>query len=68
MHGHVIAHGYHPPLPIKNRAGIIAAFLDVRRKSRAAQGRAHLLRCGMEEVLENLKFGGVDSHSHIFAG
>ena len=59
MHGHVIAHGHRFAFGIVDRAGIIAAFFDIRRKRRFAQHRAHLLRYGGEQVPEQLQFNWI---------
>ena len=53
MDRHVIAHGNHPRLAIENGTGIVAPFLDVRRKRGAPQGRTHLLGNGMHRALKD---------------
>ena len=61
MNRHVVAHRRHAALAVKHCTGIIPAFLDIRRKGRAAQRRPHLLSHRVEEVLENLEFCCVDA-------
>jgi hypothetical protein len=62
MHRHVIAHGDHFTTGIKDRAGVIAPFLDVGRKRGATQRRSHLLCDGVIDVLEDFQFDGIASH------
>src|ERR1019366_8457563 len=63
MHGHVIAHRQYVPFSVKHRARIVTAFLDIRRKCRPAQTRAHLLCHGMVEVLEYLEACWIEFHA-----
>jgi len=62
MNGHVIAHGNDFTGPIENRARIIAAFFDIRRKRSAAKRGAHFLRDRVIDVLENFEFNGIARH------
>ena len=55
MRGHVIAHRHGAPVRVVNRAGIIAALLDIRRKRGAPQHDAHFLGDRDEKIQENLK-------------
>jgi len=66
MHWHVVAHRDHFAIAVENRAGIIAPFLDVGRKCRAPQGRAHLLSDGVVEVLEDFQFHRIARHAAQF--
>ncbi len=65
MHRHVIAHGQDVAGGVKHGAGIVAPLLDVRRKRGAAQRRAHFLRDGVKEILENLQAHGIDSRGRF---
>ncbi len=47
---------------IENRAGVVAPLPDVRGKGSAAQGRAHLLGDGVENIFENFQLDGIDAH------
>jgi len=55
----VIAHGDDFARGIEEGAGIVAAFLDIRREGGAAESGSHLFGDGMVEVLEDFEFDGV---------
>ena len=59
---HMIAHGDHPLVPVKERAGVVAPLLDIGRDGSAPQGRSHLLRNGMDTALED---GQVDGAGQV---
>src|ERR1700722_12175942 len=62
MHRHMIAHRDYLTRAIEHRAGIIAPFLDIRRECGTPQRRAHLLRNGVIQVLENFQFDRIARH------
>jgi hypothetical protein len=62
MHWHVVAHGDDISGGIEDRAGVVAALLDVGREGSAAERGAHLLGDGVVQVLENLE---LDRITHI---
>src|SRR5690348_4344441 len=62
MHRHMVAHGENFSCATEDRAGIIATFFDVRRKSRAPQNSAHLFGDGMENVLKYLQAYRIEFH------
>jgi hypothetical protein len=59
---HVIAHGDDFARAVEYGAGVVAAFLDVGRKGRPAQRRAHFFGDGVEETLENFQFDRIAAH------
>ncbi len=59
MHRHVISHRERLACSVKDRAGVIAPLLDVRRESRATQSCTHFFRDGMKNTFENLQFDGI---------
>ena len=63
MYWHVVAHGNHFAIAIEHRARIIAPLFDVGRKRGPAQRRAHFLRDGVIDVLENFQFDGIAPHN-----
>ena len=62
VHRHVVAHGQNFASAVKHGAGIIAALLDIRRKSGAAQDAAHFFGNGMENALEDLEADRIEAH------
>ena len=60
--------GDHVAVGVKEGAGEVLALLDVGGEAGAAEGDAHLLGHGGEEVLEDLKGYGVDGHLLLRAG
>src|SRR5262249_42890873 len=55
MYRHVIALGDYIPAMIEDRAGIIAALFDIRRKCRAFERCTHFFGDCVEQALKNLK-------------
>ena len=60
--------GDHVAVGVKEGAGEVLALLDVGGEAGAAEGDAHLLGHGGEEVLEDLEGYGVDGHWLLRAG
>src|SRR5260370_19092962 len=67
VHRHVVTHGHHLALTVKDSAGVIAPFFDVGRKSRTPQRRAHLLGDGMKQALENFQLYRITHESMLTA-
>ena len=66
MHRHVVAHRDNPCLAVEDRAGVVAAFLDVGGKRRAAQRSTHLFRDRMDSAAKDGEFdwiGGANAHA-----
>jgi hypothetical protein len=62
MHGHVIAHGNHFAVRVKDRAGVVSPLFDIGRKRGPPQSGAHLLGNGVINVLEDFQLDGICSH------
>ena len=60
---HVIAHGNYFAVGIEHGAGVVEAFLDIGGESGSTQGRAHLFRNGVIDILEYFEFDGIASHT-----
>ena len=58
----------HVAVGVKEGAGVVLALLDVRGEAGAAEGDAHLLGDGGEEVLEDLEGYGVYGHFPLAPG
>ena len=66
MDRHVIAHGDDVARAIEHGARIVATLLDVGRKRRTTQGRAHLFGNGVVKVLEDFQFYWITPHEAKF--
>jgi hypothetical protein len=62
VNGHVVAHGDNLSFAIENCARIIAALLDIRRESSAAERRPHLLGDRVKDAFENFEFDRIACH------
>src|SRR5207248_2016549 len=68
MHRHVVAHGHHFAQAVKDRTGVVPAFLDIGRESRAPQRSAHLFRNGMKDAFEDFQFNRVAHAQSAYHG
>ena len=59
MNRHVVAHRNHSLPAVKERAGIVAPLLDIRRDRSPSQRRAHLLRNRMDAALKDRQLNRV---------
>jgi hypothetical protein len=62
MDWHMVAHRDHLARPVEHRTRVVATLLNVRRKRRSAQRRAHFLGNGVIQVLEDFQFDGIAPH------
>ena len=67
VHRHVVAHRDRAPRRIEERARVILALFDVRRKRGAFQGGAHFFSQGSEEMAEDFECDrvGCRGYGHV---
>jgi hypothetical protein len=66
VHGHVIAHGDDLLIRIEYGTGVVATFLNVRRKGGSAQCRPHFFGYRVVKVRENLDFDGITHSAEVY--
>jgi hypothetical protein len=66
VHGHVIAHGDDLRIRIEHGTGVVATFLNVRRKGGAAQCGPHFFGDRVVDVRENLDFDRIPHCAEVY--
>jgi hypothetical protein len=66
VHGHVIAHGDDLLIRIEYGTGVVASFLNVRRKGGPAECSPHFFGNRVVKVRENLDFDRITHSAEVY--